>query len=393
VLLGLQRRWPLLLVWLGSSAGILASYYATYIINPSRPSVIQNVLHFPKFIGYNILVFLGALVEQPESYTQVLSRQNALSLLLGLIVILSFLFVGVLFVNSLLGKNSIKFLDSLTDIIFRSTPEMGFFWLGSWAFLIITACVFAASRTDSDMLYAHLSRYRIHSVCALVLVYSFVAVYSKYRTGWLIGSSVVSLLFAGFTYFYFPYYFAENARSIQTGLYNWQHEKQWIIYRETAYWESASKIICTDFEKNASDVYRFPESIFEQVEQSKIPASVEIDSVSAAPGAKPALVIYNESLPAAYTKPLDGVYLVLTSNRHRLLFNTLLNRNSLTSFAASGQYYKPGFRLNLTTDHLPEGNYQVGLIRRLANRNSFIPTSRRIVIAPGVESVSSRPTF
>lgn len=385
VTLALQQRWRLFWIWLSAMTLVLVSYYRWYQINTSRPPVLPNLIHYPKYILYNVLVFLGALTERSENGTQILSRQNAPSLLVGLAVVLVFAVVVLLWVNAQANRRQIhltgfRSLQAVTKEAFGSRSAIGLFWLGALAFFVLSGCVFAMARTEAPLIYAHINRYRIHSVCAVLLSYSFVTVYLNRRTVWLVASCGASLLFAVFSYYNFKYEFAENLRTMQAGLYNWDHQKRWVIYHETAYWEPASKLISEQFEAQAADVYRFPKSLFEKADRDSVSLSLTVQPRPAEPGKAPAFLIRNETLLSDYVDPADGVYLVLTSSQRTLLLNTHLIRNSLGGFVRSGSYYKNGFQLELNTINIPEATYRMSLLRRQAGRNSLIHTPASLTI-------------
>ncbi len=380
MLLAMQQRWQAFWGWLAVSILTLLSFYLSYYIPTSRPDVFQNLAHFPAYIVYNALMFLGAMTERDESAVIALSSSNALSLLLGASVILTLGFLGVLWLKARFRWPAGPWLEPLSRVTFGDKRGLGPFWLGALAFFVMTGFVLAIARTDSEHIFTQTNRYRIHSVCALLLVYGFIVAYSRHRRWWLISCSTASILFGLYSYFFFAYYFAEGLRTTQAGLYNWQHEKQWYIYRETAYWEPFSKRLSHLVENRLADTYRFPESIFEQGKPVSTPVPIQVFARTDGPQHIPVIVLQNTVMPGDYPEPADGVYVLLRSNRNKILLPANLVRHSLIGFVRTGQYYNSGFALALNSATLPEGTYRVGLIRRQHSQNTLLPTNASFTV-------------
>lgn len=371
-----QQRWKDLTIWIAFTVLTLSSYYYHYEIQYGRPNIFLNILNHPSYILINIFVFLGGLLEQEENLTQLFSVNNVLSTFIGFVVIVTFLVMLYLWFKSFFQIYKSKYGS---DMLAGKAPNpSSFFWLSAILFFIISAAIFSISRTSTDAVYAHINRYRIHSVCAVILSYGFIIVLlkPKQRTYFLQFSIIISLLFSISSYYFFYYWLSDNTRTLQTGLHNWHHEKQWMIYRETAYWENASKAISSEFEKDYSNVYKFPNSIFEKIDSASTVQDIKIGTIQN----KDARLISfsNVSLSGNFQTPTDGIYITFKSKARTYIFNTHLVRTGLKQFILHKDYYRKGFFLELNTIKILMDKYEVGIILRENDKNTFFKTGQGI---------------
>jgi hypothetical protein len=376
LVLGVQRRWKSLIIWTVFATITLATYYYRYEVQHGRPNIFLNILNQPYYIFINILVFLGGFLEQEEGLVQLFSRRNILSTSFGIGVILTFFTMIHLCIKSYFQTKKIDNLPTHLRGKLKQVDSSNIFWLGAILFFIISAGIFAISRTETDAIYSHINRYRIHSICAVILCYGFIilSLRQNLKIYFLRISIILSLLFSTYSYYYFYYWISDNTRNLQTGLHNWHHEKQWMIYRETAYWENASRIISTEFEEKYSDVYQFPKGIFEKIDTSSNTQNIKIRMVRS----KNARLVFLSDLALSgnFQTPTDGIYLSFKSKYRTYLFSTHLIRSGLKQFIATKNYYQKGFFLELNTQKIPIDKYDVGIIIRENDRNTFMKTGQ-----------------
>jgi hypothetical protein len=386
-LLFLQRRHQQLAVWSATMGFALIGYYLNYQINPSRPDVFQNLTRFPFYIFLNVLTFLGGLTERTEGYVQPLTWANLPALVAGTGVLMLFGFVMLLYTNTRWQPARLHNLTRYSRVVFSQEPRMGLFWLGTLGFFVLSGVVFSIARTDATALFSHVNRYRIHSVCAIVLCYCFVAVYVRQRPQWATLSATVSLLFAVLSYHHFAYHFAENARTYRAGAYNWYHQKQWGIYYETYYWESAAKIISDQFEAQALNLYQFPVDLFSAADTTQVCVSIQLNHTNSHS------IVQNTSLPANYSSPTDGVYVLLQSTHATRLLAAHLKPHSVFRWLRTGQYYGSGFHLAINKLKMLPGTYQIDLIHRQHDRNTRYKTGSVLTIAAPEQTHSQNKTL
>jgi hypothetical protein len=380
VLLLLQGRYRQFSVWLVVSASTLVGYYMSYQVNPSRPNIFHNLVSFPKYIFLNVLVFLGGLTERIENYTQLLSKDNLPSLAIGFVVVFLFGLNVLLYVNHLWKPKTLQPLTKLSNTIFNQKPQMAFLWIGVIGFFVLSAVIFSVSRTEANIIYGHINRYRIHSVCVVLLCYCFVLLCANQRS-WVL--SITLLLSAGFSmynYYYFTYFFAEGTCIYQAGLYNWNNQKQWGIYNETDYWEPASKAITEMFEEKAYNIYQLPKGLLIEADTATIDVGVSVKKLPTAANQPLIVSIRNDTMIGQYTNPADGIYVLLKSSKRSLLFAGHLRRMPLKNYIQTGKYYDSGFDFELNANKFPVGTYSIGIIQRQKDKNTFLPTSQTIQI-------------
>jgi len=373
-----EKKWKFFIIWTIFTTITLVTYYYNYKVADGRPNIFLNIIHQPYYILINFLVFLGGCLEQEENYIQLLSKKNIPSISLGIGIILTFcgmvyLWMKPYFQIKKINSTSYQLREKLKQV---ASPSI--FWLGAILFFIISAGIIAISRTDTNAIYSHTNRYRIHSICAVILCYGFLILSLKQnlKVYFLRISIILSLLFSTYSYYYFYFWMADNTRNLQAGLHNWHHEKQWMIYRESAFWENASSAISTEFEEKYSHIYQFPKGIFEKIDTSSNTQNIKIQIGKN----KSTRLAFLSSLVLSgnFKTPTDGIYLSFKSKNRIYLFSTHLNRNGLKQFIATKNYYQKGFYFELNTRQIPIDNYDVGIIIRENDRNTFIKTEQKV---------------
>ncbi len=378
IFLGVQKRWKLFAIWAVFTTITLVTYYYKYEVQYGRPNIFLNFLNQPYYIVVNTLVFLGGFLEQEEGLVQLFSKKNILSTSLGIGIVLTFFRMIFLEIKPYFQSKKLYNIPSSLTESPKQVSKTNIFWLGAILFFIISAGIFSISRTETDAIYSHINRYRIHSICAVILSYGFIVILlkQKLKVYFLRVSIIISLLFSTYSYYYFYYWISDTSRNLQTGLHNWHHEKQWMIYRETAYWETASKAISAEFEEKYSNVYRFPSSIFEKIDTSLNTHNVKIQRVKN----KSSRLVFLSSptLFGKFQTPTDGIYLTFQSKRRTYFFSTHLIRSGLKQFIVTKNYYQKGFFLELNTQKIPIDKYDVGIVIRENDRNTFIKTGQSV---------------
>jgi len=221
--------------------------------------------HFqqPVYVVYNLLGFVGGIVDYAENVNSEVAATNIPALLLGLFVLLAicggcFLFLFKPDSQQAPGLRSLKLA-----------------WLGMCAFILITAVVMAYSRTSGIAMNTLSSRYKIYSMIFWVLLYCGCLIHfeKKKRIGLFVG--IVSLTMLLFNY-YKHYDKLTNYKSyLLSGLYNYNQNGQWIIYRHTSYYEGASKILSDSIAENHEPVYAFT-PVFPQLTHDAIKNAPDI---------------------------------------------------------------------------------------------------------------------
>lgn len=296
--------------------------------------------HFqqPVYLVYNLLGFVGGIVDYAENVNSEVAATNIPALLLGLCVFLAicggcFLFLFKPDSQQAPGLRSLKLA-----------------WLGMCAFILITAVVMAYSRTSGIGMNTLSSRYKIYSMLFWILVYCACLIHFKNKQIIGLAFGVASLLMLLFNY-YTHYDKLTNYKSyLLSGLFNYNRNGKWIIYRHTSYYEGASKILSDSIAENHEPVYAFNQ-VFPTLSHKAICSApslrdVRISTDQNCHGQKGrCLTLHTNEYPSV-SNYFKGIYLVVYNDSNIYLFVANPVRNGRINMLTKGDYYKAGFFLD-----------------------------------------------
>ncbi|WP_138485507.1 hypothetical protein [Dyadobacter bucti] len=297
--------------------------------------------HFkqPLYLMYNLFGFVGGILDYTENSNSAIVASNIPAVMLGL-----FLFVSI-------GVGSLLFLRKRpSQSENRNTATLRLVWLGMAAFILITAVVMAYSRTSGAAMNTLSSRYKIYSMLCWILVYCFCLIHFK-KQKWVGlffgGASLLMLLFN----YYTNYDKLTNYKSyFLSGLFNYNNNGQWIIYRHTSYYEGASKMLSDSISANLQPVYVFnpvfPELSHSELERASFLENVRISENEGCSGRSgKCLTIHTDDYPSV-SNYFKGIYLVVYNDKNIYLFVANPVKNGRLNMLTKGDYYKEGFYLD-----------------------------------------------
>ncbi|MDF7821600.1 hypothetical protein P1X15_28535 [Runella sp. MFBS21] len=348
-----QKRWKDLSIWALGALVIAIVYFTNYTKFENRNNPFNNITQHFRYVVTNLLVFLGSALNWSEEWPKKLTASDVASILAGGFILICFGYLVVRLLKSYF-KTPINEKPSHPNRFFD-------FQIGSLGFFVLTGFLLCLSRVDKDEILMHINRYRIHSVAGLVLGYfcllPFLAKQKLFFRGFVGALGIFWLI----SFFHFYKIFAEYSRSYTSAQHNWVSTHQWFIYRDTSYWEEASKLAMDKAEKALQ--YRITKSPFDivaekatvfphfKMEQSPTDKILKISSDVPRLSLKEDYYIAFRNLSQSQTYLVPAVY----------------NRRSIRLVMMGNDYYYPHFNLELTYRHFPTGKYQVGVAHVVNN--------------------------
>jgi hypothetical protein len=346
IMLLVQKRWKACLFWVGLSVFITTIYFYDYTQIQSRNNPFKNITEHPFYVFANFLVFLGSALNWDDSWPKLLTITDIESLIGGRVVLIIACYV---FYHS---------FKSLFSSIRHSHSSISEFLLGGFTFFILTGLLLSLSRVNKDELLLHINRYRINSVVLLILGYlSLLPFLKQYRfsyklfLGGLVGFWILS-------YFHFYAVFSEYKRTYLAGQFNWTNNHQWFIYRDTSYWEEASKMVMDTAQKQLQ--YRLSQSPFTHTRmKNEVIPTLKIEHL---PAQQHLSIEASSSQVTPFASGKDYYLAFKNLNQSKVyLTNTSYNRRSIRYVLLGENYYYPLFHSSFTYKHFPEGKYQLGI--------------------------------
>jgi hypothetical protein len=332
-----QKRYKHAVLW--GSLGIMAvMLYFHSFEKASATNAFGVASHFqePLYLFYNFFGFVGGIFDSQENVNSPVVAANIPALLIG-IVLTAMILYGIY-----------HFARQQFKCAFQDKPKV--IWLGMAVFTGLTALAMAYSRTSGQAMNTLSSRYKIYSMIVFILVYWWwLLVYKKKAvTGLVFGS--IGLLLLAFNY-YANYQKMTNYKSyFLSGLYNYNENKQWVIYRHTSYYEGASIMISDSIKSSTDPVYAFNE-VFPQLNRAALDRAPILNQItvthegdcSQTSGKCLSIRTDNYPSPSNYFK---GIYLVVYNEQSIFLFVANPARNGRINIFTKGEYYKDGFTLD-----------------------------------------------
>jgi hypothetical protein len=316
-------------------------------------------VHFrhPEYLFYNFFAFVGGIFNYYENINGLFASQNLLAVLTGI----TFTAICAWGVKTLL-------LDR------KDNPQASAAWLGIALYAGITSIAIAYSRTTSEQMTAISSRYKVYSMIIFVLVYLWCLTYFKKKKligGIFLGISAGLLLFN-----YFVYYekFVNYKSYSMAGLHNYTNNGKWMIYRESSYFEGASKMICDTIQSKSKPVFHFEKPVFPELSYSTLNKSpflsdVQITRNKDLKGKSPGTISITSNEFPATPNLSEGAYLVLYNKSEIILLVAGPLKNGRLAMVRQGRYFKNGFYIHESLHSI----IQKGKVYKLA---IFCPTEK-----------------
>ena len=362
-----QKKYKYAAIWAIIALGTVGFYFYQFQDN-SNTDAFGLAAHFkyPAYLFYNLFGFIGGTADYLENLNMPFQRNNIPTILFGFALSVAIL-SGIYY--SFLRKSAAK--EYKNDNFLKTA------WLGMVIFIGVTSLAMAYSRTSGEAMNALSSRYKIYSMISFILVYVWFLMFfqKKALIGWLFGS--FSLLLLLFNYF-LHYEKIVNYKSVfLSGSFNYHTDKQWVIYRNTAYYERVSKLLCDSISKNPKPVYTFfnsfPELNYQTLKAAGVLDKVQISEESNAPGRAGRWLTVQSNQYPKISNFHKGVYLVVYNEQNIFLFPASTVKNGRLNILTKGDYFKNGFFLDDNFDKIlkPGAEYKLAV---------FCPTDSKPVV-------------
>lgn len=335
-----QRRYKTALLWGITGAAAVFLYFLDFkLYSGTNAFGISEHFQNPLYLFYNFFGFLGGILDYTENVNSPVVAANIPGLLLGLLIFAAICGGGFLLMKERLSGSGIS-----------GDKNLKVTWLGMAAFIIITSVVMAYSRTSGEGMNTLSSRYKIYSMVSWILLYCFLLIY--FRKQKLVGLffGVTSLLMFLFNY-YTNYDKLTNYKSyFLSGLFNYNYNGEWLIYRHTDYYEGASKILSDSIAGNPDPVYVF-NPVFsqlsrEELQRAPLLKNIEVSEAADCNGrAGKCINLHTNDYPEV-SNDFKGIYLVVYNDTNIYLFVANPVKNGRMDMLKDGEYYKKGFFLD-----------------------------------------------
>ncbi len=343
----LKRDFKKAVIW---SIGCLLVYgiFITFYTYPAaeRPPIFEALLNTPSFVLNYFLSFLGMILDFEET-PKMPSQVIAIILFGGVLSLLLLLFLAISWIRTfnrpiLTSNRPMWFLISLSLFVVGSTLSM------------------ALLRGQTEMIYLFSSRYKIYPIIFLITTY-LTALYF-FKRNLRIKQSIAgiittfAILFFIVSYYSYTYKIIELRNYFLSGMYNWNNNKQWLIYRETSYFEPAANSIGLKMDQKESP-YHVPK-VLEGLTHKNIklsPATSALELTIGNPNR------FNAVLPDIQTESLNqGHFLFIHSSSKIYVFPVTSNKNAKLDLISTTNWFKSGGYCSVSTLQLEPAKYQIG---------------------------------
>jgi|GEM_PF-6162225 len=339
VVLVMQKRFKELVIWVPVMVAAIFLYFQNFYV-ASATNAFSFSAHFqhPTYLFYNLFAFIGGSLDYTESSNAPIQMNNVLGICFGVVI-------------------TIAVLTGLYPILLKrilhsreKTERSEVIWVGMVAFIAITALSMAYSRTSGESINTLSSRYKIFSMVSFILVYIWLLKFFPSRkviVGCLFG--MISLLMLGVSY-YTTYDKLSNFKStLLAGLYNYNNNHHWVIYRHTSYYEVASQAVSDTIKSKNNPVFEF-QKVFPGLTLTALNAARGFSDVRVSEerncngNTGNCITIASDGYPTI-SNFFRGIYLVVYNDKNIYLFPTNPKKNGRVNMLTKGNYFKPGFDL------------------------------------------------
>lgn len=351
-MLAFQKRWKELFVWATFTIIIFLFYFTGYETLSSRNKPFHNLTQHFEFIAINLLVFLGGALNWSELWPKNLSSSDLPSIIAGAFVLIVF---GYIIVNFLKAFTHTSKAETVSD---ASQWRLHYFLIGSLSFFVLTGLLLCLSRVDKDTILMHINRYRVHSVVALAITYIYFIPFLQKKISYnaLITGSVFGFWMLSFFHFYTI--FGEYQRTYKSAQYNWVTTGEWFIYRDTSYWEEASKLAMNKAKNTLKyEVTNLPFSKIEETNESVLNLKINIEDE------RKEVKIDGITHSISPLKTSENIYIAFKNKNtsKTYLLPAVYTKRSIRLVLMGHSYYYPQFKLNISYKNFPASKYQIGV--------------------------------
>ncbi|KAA0993347.1 hypothetical protein [Dyadobacter aurulentus] len=357
-----QRMFRTAAVWGLTGLVAIILYFRDFEAHSSTKAFsISNHFQEPLYLVYNMLAFVGGILDYSENSNAPLVAANIPALLLGLCLLLA-----------VCGGCFLFLIKKSTED--PALKKLKVAWLGMAAFILITSLAMAYSRTLGAVMTTLSSRYKIYSMVFWILAYCGCLIH--FRKKRLVGLSfgAASLLLLLFNY-YTSYDKLSNYKSYMvSGLFNYNKNGHWVIYRNTSYYEGASKILSDSISRKSKPVYAFktvfPQLTLEAIRNAPVLQNVKVSANEECDGPNDKCVsIHTDEYPSP-PNHFEGTYLVVYNETNMYLFVADPVKNGRVNMLRTGDYFKKGIFMynSLGSTLTPGSHYQLAV---------FCPTEKQ----------------
>ncbi len=334
-----RKRFRRAVIW-GLASLVAIGLYFMDFHQASSTDAFGVSAHFrkPMYLFYNFFAFLGGILDYSENVNSPFIPANIPAILLGATLFAAICYGSLVFLKEVSKPGE----DT-------SRRNIQYAWLGMTAFLLITAVAMAYSRTAGAAMNTLSSRYKIYSMLFWIIVYWGCLIYfeRKKLVGLVFG--ITSLLMLVFNYYTHYDKFSNFNSNFLAGLFNYKNNGEWVIYRHTAFYEGASKMLSDSMARNPDPVFTFhqvfPQLTRAALEEAPVLEQVEISESENCRGfTGKCLAVRTDEYPSI-ANYFEGIYLVVYDETNIYLFAARPQRNGRYNMVVNGEYFKSGFSL------------------------------------------------
>lgn len=352
-----RKEYQKLLVW-SIFSGLLLLIFFHYFTYPDAndSTLLENLKATPRLVFICLFTFLGAIGNYRE-YPQTLA-DHPLPFAIGLAVSI-ILLITTLTLTIRLNTRATRRQDS----------DLLWIFIGFLGIVAGSALTIALVRGGTELVFAFTSRYKIYSAVFVSLMYIGIVFISNERIKkpLLWASTIISLLLCLFNYYHYSPKIKKTKDELYSGAFNWQQNGQWLIYRETHYFEKSANFVSKKIDGSDSP-YHLPKIFPHLSEQAAKDTTTKIQlAIEHHPNNTYWIASYQ---PQHHTFK-KSTFLILKSDKNIFLFSTNPFPNSLKYFWNGFDIYKKGYFVNVSLKDLPKGNYRVGEFNELSNSVAF----------------------
>lgn len=332
------HQYRLAVIWAFLTALSIFLYFRNYEAF-SATDAFGVAAHFekPLYLLYNLFGFSGGIFDSTENSNTPVVAANIPAILIGGVLI-SVIIYGV-------------FLFAKGEYTAVRKDKLKVTWLGMILFVGITTLVMTYSRSVGEAMNTLSSRYKIYSMVIFLLVYLWCLMFYKKKT-------VVGFVFGGISFVLLIFNYYVNYQKItnyntyfSSGLYNYNENRDWLIYSQTSYYDKASLMISDSIRNNRNPVYNF-DKIFPEITYQTILEADQLKTISVQRnencyGKKGGCISFRtDAYPTSPSNRYKGIYLIAYNKENIYLFVANPFRNGRLNMIKTGEYFQKGFTLD-----------------------------------------------
>lgn len=353
VLLFMNNRRQALVWWLLATIIVIALYFYNFSYS-NQPYMLQNLFHRFRTISTTFFMMVGAYTGFYDK-NHLFATPDLFQLFTGISMCCWLVYA--------IAKQALQTPASASKEL-PSQQGLSIDYLSGFSLFLLASCaLFAVGRSVDDYVVTE-SRYRHFSVFLLAVCYVYVVILAKpeQRSIFYRSSLLIAFLFCMSSYLICTPRLEAMQRKTKAGLYNWQINRHWLIYRDGGYYQSVADTISKWVDQHAQNWYQFPTYFAAAPLAKSAPAD---DSIRISNFLSPAAQTIRVDYPI--NQPVSGEpYIYLQSDKKIWLLEAY-QPTSIRHLAKHGRYRTPCIKSDFSIQNYSiqkniTGSYQIGIM-------------------------------